>query len=336
MKRNYTIDTLRTIATFLVILLHISASFVIEGKENDAYDISFWIGNVIDSFTRICVPLFVLISGLHLVGRKESFKQSYGKRASRILLPIFVWTIIYLMYKAALQYLSSNAIDYKPLFSSLISGKPFYHMWYLYMIIGLYFFAPILNNNISLISRKALWLISVFLLFFGMLNSAYNLFLRNSPSFLLWFIDYLGYFLLGYMFKNSNKNISIITLAIIYLISSVLISILSFYTIKHFDSLYFYSYLSPLVVVASLSFYKIFQQIRLPENILSRISNLTLGIYLIHAGILDVINKSIDKFNFKVFDNPVIEISVKFIIVLLISTLITYMFSQSKYLKRII
>ena len=85
MKRNYTIDTLRTIATLLVILLHVSAEYVTYATKHQILDTSFWIGNIIDSFSRIGVPLFVLISGMFLLGRNESFKQSYQKRASRML-----------------------------------------------------------------------------------------------------------------------------------------------------------------------------------------------------------------------------------------------------------
>lgn len=69
MKRNYTIDTLRTIATLLVVLLHVSAEYVLDGMNSKIYDVSFWVGNIIDSFPRICVPIFVLISGMFLIER---------------------------------------------------------------------------------------------------------------------------------------------------------------------------------------------------------------------------------------------------------------------------
>lgn len=61
LKRNKSIDNLRTISCFLVILLHVSAGYVIKNIEN--YNVQFTIGNFYDSLSRICVPIFILLSG---------------------------------------------------------------------------------------------------------------------------------------------------------------------------------------------------------------------------------------------------------------------------------
>lgn len=336
MKRDYTIDTLRTVATLLVILLHTSAGYVTTGMSNDTFDLSFWVGNIVDSFSRICVPLFVLISGMFLVGRNETFKQSYTKRASRILIPLIAWSIIYIIYRAILSYIAHNTIEITPIIKSIILGRPFYHLWYLYMLIGLYLFIPILNNNISKISRKNLWIISILLIIFGMINTGYNSILGNKPIFILWFFNYLGYFIIGFLIKDYKKKISPIKLILVYLTSGVLISILSYYTAKYFGNLYFYGYLSPFVIIASLSFYMLFHQINLKENILSKISHLTLGIYLIHAGILQVLTLGLRELNIHVFDNPVIGIPIKFGITLFVSIIIANIIYNRKYLRKII
>lgn len=227
MKRNYSIDTLRTIATLLVILLHVSAGYVITGKNNLTFDTSFWAGNIVNSFSRICVPLFVLISGMFLVGRKETFKQSYQKRASRILVPLISWTIIYILYRVAISFIADNPIDIKSLLASVILGRPFYHMWYLFMIIGLYLITPILNNSIYYASRNTLWTVAILLLLFGMINSSYDQILNNKVSFILWFVNYLGYFILGYLIKDSKNSFSFLVLSSAYIISSILIAVLS-------------------------------------------------------------------------------------------------------------
>lgn len=336
MKRNYTIDTLRAIATILVILLHVSAEYVSKGMDNENYDYSFWVGNVVDSFSRICVPIFVLISGMFLIGRNETFYESYNKRASRILTPLIFWSIIYLIYSAILSYTANNSFDIILLIKKTILGKPFYHMWYLFMLIGLYLITPIINNTILKISRKSLWTTSVLLLIFGMINSAYDSFLENSPFFILWFFNYLGYFILGFLFKDYINKISSKVLFVVYLISVMLISILSFYTAKHFDNLYFYGYLSPFVIIASLSIYMLFQQVNIRENILSRISHLTLGIFLMHAGILSAFRFALNELNINVFDNPIIGIPVKFIVTFLISLIMSFLFYKSRFLKKTI
>jgi surface polysaccharide O-acyltransferase-like enzyme len=336
MKRDYTIDTLRTLATLLVILVHTSAGYVNTGMRDNTFDLSFWVGNIVDSFSRICVPLFVLVSGMFLIGRSENFKQSYTKRTSRILIPLIAWSIIYIIYRVILSYLSNNTIEIIPIIKSIILGRPFYHLWYLYMLIGLYLFTPILNNNISKIPHKNLWFVSILLMIFGMINTSYNSVLGNQPIFILWFINYLGYFILGFLIKDYKKKISPIKLILVYLTSGLLISILSYYTAKDFGSLYFYGYLSPFVVIASLSFYMIFHQIDLKVNMLSKISHLTLGIYLMHVGVLEVLILGLRELNIHVFDNPIIGIPIKFVLVLFISIMLTKILNANKYLKKII
>ncbi|MFA7116493.1 MAG: acyltransferase family protein [Bacteroidales bacterium] len=336
MKRNYTIDTLRTIAIMLVILLHVSSKYVISGMNNNNYDLSFWISNIVDSFSRICVPIFVLISGMFLIGRNENFAQSYKKRASRILIPIIAWSIIYLVYRATLSYVLYHTFDIMGLIKSVLLGKPFYHMWYLYMLIGLYLVTPILNNNISKISRKNLWIVSILLLVFGMFNSGYDMILNNKPIFILWFINYLGFFILGFLIKDYNNQISSKSLFIWYLISGILISILTYYTAKYFKNLYFYGYLTPFVIIGSLSVFMLFQKIHFRKNILSRISHLSLGIFLIHAGILEVFNLGLRELNIHVFEKPLLGIPIEFIVTFIISTIISYLFYKSRLLRKII
>ena len=336
MKRNYTIDTLRTIATLLVILLHVSAEYVIKGMNDLTFDTSFWIGNIVDSFSRICVPLFVLISGMFLVGRNETFEQSYQKRASRILIPLITWTIIYLLYQISISFITDNAIDIKSILISAILGNPFYHMWYLFMIIGLYLITPVINNSISKVSRNNLWIVATLLLLFGMLNSSYDKFMNNKSFFILWFVNYLGYFILGYLIKDSKKRFSIFGLSIVYIISSLLIAFLSLYTIKTYDSLYFYGYLTPFVIIGSLSFYKLFHQLKLRENIFSKIAHLTLGIYLIHAGVLDALRLVLKLLDINTLNNPIIGIPMKFIITFFISILVAWIISKIKYIRKII
>ena len=337
MERNYTIATLRTIATLLVIILHIAGGYVNSGMDGNNYNFSFWIGNIVDSFSRICVPLFVLISGMFLLGRKEAFLQSYKKRASRIAVPLIVWSIIYVVYKALVYYIINDSFIIIDLAESLVLGVPFYHLWYLYMIIGLYLLIPVLNNLIiPNLSRRSLWTISYIFLAFGVLNVGYNFIFGNRPIFLLWFIDYLGYFLLGYLIKGSNLKIPLKSLSIAYILSSLAIALLSYVTAKNFHNFYFYEYLTPFVIIASLSIYKLFHQITIKENMLSKIEHLTLGVYLIHAGILDVLGLGLKGMNIHIFDNPIIGIPVKFSITFFISLIIAHIFYKTRFLNKTI
>jgi len=76
MKRDYTSDTLRTIAALMVVLVHVVADYVNLAMKSDNFNLSFWVSNIVDSFCRICLPIFVMISGMFLLGRTETFRDS--------------------------------------------------------------------------------------------------------------------------------------------------------------------------------------------------------------------------------------------------------------------
>lgn len=78
--RVYYLDILRVLACIAVIMIHASGDYVLDnfGSSN------FMIGNVLDSLSRIGVPIFVMISGSllldenHIVQKKNGFIESKG------------------------------------------------------------------------------------------------------------------------------------------------------------------------------------------------------------------------------------------------------------------
>lgn len=336
MQRNYSIDTLRTIATMLVVILHTSANYIINSTVETNILSTFWVSNIIDSFTRISVPLFVLISGMFVLGRRETFQQSYSRAINRILRPLIFWTIFYVLFNILFIKISGDTLNIKEIFFSVINGSPFYHLWYLYMVIGLYLAIPIINKCIAGINKKTLWIIAFTLLTLGMINSIYNSYFHNQVFFIFWFINYLGYFLLGYLIKDYEKKFSIKILSFTYIFSSISIAILSYFTMKYFGNLYFYGYLTPFVIIGAISIFKLFQQLNIKENFLSKISFYTFGIYLIHPALLHIIDFLIKKHNINFFSNPLMGIPVKFAITFVFSLILAKAISNIKLLNKII
>ncbi len=336
MDRNYSIDTLRSVATILVVLLHVAAVYVLQGMKTENFGFAFQVGNIVDAACRISVPLFVLISGMFLLGRQESFKISYKKRASRIFIPMIAWSIIYILYKMVRSYVVYKDPEISLHLKSLIMGEPFFHMWYLYMVIGLYFITPFINYSLPHISRKYLWYLALTLTVVSAYQEFYDLKLGNEPFFLLEFLQFIGYFLLGYLLKDEQRQIPVISLVLFYALTSIVIALLSVYTAVNWGNLYFYAYPSPFVVIGSLCIFKMFTQLSIPKNALSKLAPLSFGIYLIHGGIIDIMNKALLLKKIDLLDNPMIGIPIKFVFVMLISILIAYVFSKNSYLKRII
>jgi len=327
-------DTLKTIAILLVIMVHVSTYYVINGFEK--LDINFWVGNIFNSFSRAGVPIFLLIGGHFLLGRHDSILEFYKKRINHIFIPIVFWSIFYSIYHPIGKYIISNEWDFniKLIFHNLILGRPFYHMWYLFMIIGLYLVTPLINKIYLKINIKQFNKGGFLLLLFGLILIIWNNYLGSDGPFILWFIPYLGYFVLGYSLPKT-KPINKDFLIFIFIFSCTLISILSYFTIVKFNNnSYFYHRLSPFVIISSLSLYMWFNQVSINRNILSDFSRYTLGVYLIHAGVLDFLNLIV--FKNGVTGIAIIDIWVKFSIVLIVSFILVYTISKIPILKRII
>lgn len=66
------IDAARIGACFMVVVLHVAA------VEFHDFDERWWASNFYDSFTRTCVPLFLMITGVLLLGRQEELPVFFG------------------------------------------------------------------------------------------------------------------------------------------------------------------------------------------------------------------------------------------------------------------
>jgi len=105
MKRIVFLDYIRVFACFLVILVHASENFYgAPGSTDMAGPQSFlaneadrlWV-SVYDGFSRMAVPLFMIVSAFLLAPMKEeqSMWQFYRQRCLRILPPFFIFMILY-------------------------------------------------------------------------------------------------------------------------------------------------------------------------------------------------------------------------------------------------
>lgn len=77
------IDVARSIACFLVVLIHVS------GFRFGQFGAGWWASNAYDSMARGSVTVFFMITGALLLGRQEEIGEFYKKRVTRIVPPIF-------------------------------------------------------------------------------------------------------------------------------------------------------------------------------------------------------------------------------------------------------
>lgn len=207
-ERNIGLDLLRVIACYMVIQIHTGEFYYIgeAGKVLNTVD-AHWVGWY-NSLCRICVPLFVMISGFFLFPVNDT-STFFKKRFSRVAIPFIIWCMLYAFY----QYFMGKA-DFHTAFLNILHipvnyGVEIGHLWFVYMLLGLYLFAPILSPWITSASRRGmefylvLWCIALTIPYIHQIypeiwGEAY----WNHTPMLYYFSGFMGYAVLATYIKR--------------------------------------------------------------------------------------------------------------------------------------
>lgn len=103
----------------------------------------------INSATRWCVPVFVMLSGALLLGRDLPWKDIYLRRLPRMLVVLATATAIY----AGWQIGFTHEFTGPSFLRSLYHGQPHYHLYFFFVVIGLYAIAPVIARFFAHVNR---------------------------------------------------------------------------------------------------------------------------------------------------------------------------------------
>jgi surface polysaccharide O-acyltransferase-like enzyme len=301
------LDTARVFAGIAVVTLHVASAVVIHQPISS---VEWWIGNFVDSSVRWCVPFFVMISGaLLLDNRKQyaSFICFYKQRIKRIALPLFCWSLFFSCWAGAKEYMKQGDINFVLIFTNLIRGQPNSHLWYLFMLIGLYAFIPWLKILVSGLTRQRLLGLLILLFTLAIIDDAQAYAdelgsVTNRLFFGLWFVWFLGYFFLGHYINTfMPKTVSKRLLASIFFAALLLTAVGNYYAQVGIlpVGVYFYDYLSVNVVAMSITLMLLVKQ--MPTiSWAKKYSAFVFGVYLIHPIFIDLFRLTgltVERFN---------------------------------------
>lgn len=192
-------DILRVVASFSIVLLHVSASY---WSVVDIHSREFMVMTIYNSLTRFAVPVFFMLSGLFLVSPKKK-DIALGKRILKLILLFYIWSAFYAFQGAVIDALHGefSMEVWKSAVERFIFGH--IHMWFLQMLCGFYILIPIARQISA--KEKALqyylilWAVFRFLVptLTEMLH-LYTLQARIDSLGMDILVGYFGYFLLGY------------------------------------------------------------------------------------------------------------------------------------------
>lgn len=199
--RVFYVDAIRSCAAFLVVASHVFAP-VCAGM-NLYSRTSWWTFNLFDSLIRPSASLFIMISGKLFLGsrREEPYLSFVKRRYSRVLLPFFVWSMIYGFVDAQAQEVP---FSFGRAVLQFLKGPMEYHLWFMYLILGIYLLTPLLRRFVQSAKRKEIEILLT--LWFGFL--VVQFFVEGYAGYgpVVTLIDYGGFFVLGYYLDQTELS----------------------------------------------------------------------------------------------------------------------------------
>ena len=210
------INRLRILSIYAVVTAHVTVWLTMGSTP---FSFNWWLGASLFYACFCSIPVFVMISGALLLdnAREESLREFYKKRLYRVGVPLVSWTIVYLGVRG---FLDQERLTVGRVFELIITADPYYHLWFLYMMLGLYLVTPPLRTFVRHSTRQERLLVIVAML---VLANAYfqtdTLLWQNQRSIFTLFIPYIAFYLLGYEISRIDPR----TIPTRYLILPVLI-----------------------------------------------------------------------------------------------------------------
>lgn len=281
-------DLLRAMATFHVVLLHVAAGVEAASPHNTPWYIAVFYNSTV----RYSVPVFLMMTGALLLPTEYPLREFLSKRLMRILLPFAFWSGIYILHDLAIRlyYTHTTVLATTLWLGDKIRNGAAPHLWYVYMLTGIYLFLPIvaawLRNTrpASILYFLGIWVLTLFI------NQPYLAPMRLSVD-LSYFSGYLGYVLLGYYLHAFSAVEDRTSRYAVMAAGGILVTFAGTVLSSPADATYqgFYDNLTPNVMLASMGIFQLSRTIRVPASLsrwLSQMNRYSFGIYLAHCLVL--------------------------------------------------
>ena len=350
-ERIYYYDFIRAFAIFGVLACHCFASSVVNV---DLFNTRLWYYSLfLNSLRDVSVPLFIVVSGALLIGKKDSISVFIKKRLSRVIIPYIFWLIIYIIYLVSYRHFNIGKAVFSTLSLPPTAGMFF---WFVQMIIVIYCIIIILNKLIEY--NKSFLGVSLILsvLFVILINFKLIPSYPHPYNYVYYIIFAIfGVYLSSYDFKNNKlaKALRLTNgkLAAIFFLISITLYLLEVYTnasmslsLNKYASISQFSFLNISAVISIFLFFRYlfeskFKSKSISESVINSsigktilsISFCSYGIYLCHTIIKNLINISLKKIAL----SPSVSLTILLILDLIISWLLILTMSKIPILKKV-
>ncbi len=273
-KINSSIELLRIISMFLIILSHYSVHGGIKIETLNFGFNKLILQNV--TLGNLGVDIFILISGYLIV--KSKFN---AKKVIKLIFQVMFYSILFYIIFIIVGFQKISIIQtIKSMFPTI-----FKMYWFFTAYIILYILSPYINIFLNQISKRTHQVFIVTMIVIWSIIPTFT----NSDMYGNVLCQFIMMYTIGAYIRLYNDDILKINKKILIILSILCISLLIFSTIildfinKDTSTIYFYSRTSILIIVLAINIFIMFLKLNIPyNNFINMLGSCTFGIYLIH------------------------------------------------------
>lgn len=355
------IDYLRVVACFMVILVHCIEPFYLnsEGTYIASYNDALWV-TFVNSLLRIAVPLFVISSSYLLMPIKSDTTTFYRRRFQRVAIPFILWSLAYAfipLWGSGGEVAIADNLKHLSLNLMWHSG----HLWFVYMLIGIYLFMPIISPWLERVTKRGervfltIWLFSTAVPFFRKLAlsirgtaEVWGEASWNEFGMLYYFSGFIGYVVAAHYIRKyvdwsitKSLCVALSMIAIGYASTALpfYLQLPDNYPIADTIDLAVglelsWDFTTTGVALMSLGVFILFKLIKRPTRgyrLIRNISNLSYGVYLLHMFILVAVFDIVSSWSIGTPLTMFVSAALTFIVSVIITKLLSLL-PKSKYI----
>jgi surface polysaccharide O-acyltransferase-like enzyme len=291
------VDVVRVGAIFLIVFghtLNLDRRFVELPIGSPA-----WIAvDAITAGIRWALPVFLMVSGYFLLNPHKNIEWStyYRRRLQRLAWPLVLWTLVYLGIGIHDDLAAGRSVDAGKIARLVISGAPYYHLWYLYMLPGLYVVSPFLKLATDRMSSGQLTAAVALCFALTVLSATLDaLYAVPHVTYINDFPRYLGYFLAGHLIGRVMPSQQLLPTAAVMAVSFLATAITAYVAAELLSptrALRLFGFGNPAVITLSLAAYALLRRVPVAASWrrwLTGAGETSFGVYLVHPAVLNTL-----------------------------------------------
>ena len=242
------------------------------------------------------VPCFVMVSGALLLdpARQITIKDVFTKYIKRALIALLVFSLIFVIFDAVVDGKVQGFAIVTDWLYKVFTGRSWLHMWYLYMLIGLYLMLPLYRAVTAKADKSLLrYGVIIFFIFLSIVPTLNNAAGVNTGFYILASTVYPFYFFLGYALFTDTIKIGRAAGWIMFILgTAAVIAVTYFGQVKDIEALKSMgnSYAFTAVAIQAAGVFTLFKTSKDRDNAFTRclnaIDRCSFGMYLLHVLVL--------------------------------------------------